>query len=59
MSYKNINIIINLIIQSNLVNPNGLIILEHNFHNTLFKSNKYYKITKKYGNICFSFFEYL
>lgn len=58
MSHKNINLIINLIIKLNILNYNGLLILEHCFNNILFKKNKYYRITKKYGNVCFSFFEY-
>lgn len=51
--------IINSMIESKWLNPNGLIILEHLFNNILFKKNKYHKITRQYGNISFSFFEYL
>lgn len=58
MTYIDINIIINLIIKLNWLNPNGLIILEHFFNNILLKQNKYYIMTKIYGNVSFSFFEY-
>lgn len=59
MSYIDINTIINLIIELNWINKNGLIILEHLFSNILFKKNEYYLITKQYGNVCLSFFKYL
>lgn len=58
MTHIDINIMINLIIKLNWLNPNGLIILEHFFNNILLKQNKYYIMTKIYGNVSFSFFEY-
>lgn len=58
ITYQDINIIINLIIQNNWLCNNGLIILEHIVYKKLFHNNPYYIITKKYGYVNFSFFKY-
>ncbi|MDR2684362.1 MAG: 16S rRNA (guanine(966)-N(2))-methyltransferase RsmD [Prevotellaceae bacterium] len=45
----------NLIFEHNLLNGNGIFILEHNKKNS-FKTNKYFFEQRDYGNVHFSFF---
>jgi 16S rRNA (guanine(966)-N(2))-methyltransferase RsmD len=53
----NIASIHELVFKNNLLNPNGLLIIEHSAKTDL--SNKlYYLETRKYGNVNFSFFEF-
>ncbi len=52
---KNINDLANVLLEANLLNPGGILIIEHG-KDTVYEHPKL-RETRKYGNVHFSFFE--
>ena len=50
--------IVQLTFKNNLLNPDGLLVIEHSKHTDL-SSHEYFKYSKRYGGNMFSFFESL
>ncbi|XOD66717.1 MAG: RsmD family RNA methyltransferase [Flavobacteriales bacterium Tduv] len=57
MSDEHLKPLIDLCLQSEWIKSGGLMILEHSHRKTLIYDHPYYKKTKRYGQVCFSFFE--
>lgn len=59
MLRERLDLLVGLSLQPQWIKPSGLIILEHSSRHDTFHHNPCYKETKRYGQICFSFFERL
>ncbi|XOD69236.1 MAG: RsmD family RNA methyltransferase [Flavobacteriales bacterium AspAUS03] len=59
MLYKQLDLLLKLALQSQWIKLKGLMILEHSLQQNIFYRHPYYKETRQYGQVCFSFFEYL
>ncbi|XCI75606.1 MAG: RsmD family RNA methyltransferase [Flavobacteriales bacterium] len=59
MLYKHLDLLVKLALQPQWVKPKGLMVLEHSSQQNTFCNHSYYKETRQYGQVCFSFFEYL
>lgn len=55
--YPDYQKLVQLIFEKNVLNPNGLVIIEHG-KETNFKENENFIFERSYGNVHFSFFEY-
>ena len=55
-SFENYESIIKLIYSRNILNKNGVLIIEHS-KNIELENLKYFKFSRIYGNVKFSFFE--